>query len=734
MARVLLVSNRLPITVRHDHGVVNVVPSAGGLATGLREPHERSDGLWFGWPGELTGLDAEQRRALDRRLAELRAVPIGLSQGEVARYYEGLSNGVLWPLFHYLLENIPFSSKDWEVYRKVNERFADSVAAHYRPGDVIWVHDYQLFLVPELIRQRIPDATIGFFLHIPFPSYEVFRLLPWREAILRGLLGADLIGFHTASYLRHFASSLLHILGAEVDVTRLSHEGRIVELGVFPMGVDVETFSSLQSDPGVLRDVAELRRIHAGTKILLGIDRLDYTKGVPRRLLAFERLLEREPGMRKTVKLIQVGVPTRSHVEAYDKFRRRVDEIVGRINGTYSTVAGTPIHYLHRGFSQHQVTSMYRAADVMLVTPLRDGMNLVAKEYVACREDEDGVLILSELAGAASQLAEAISVNPYDIDGVAQAMKRALTMPAEERTTRMRGLRERVLRDDVHHWTQSFLDSLGRARTATIPLRATAPSLVEEALTKVGQTRRAIILLDYDGTLVPFASTPEQALPDASLIELLGRLAVTQGTSLHVVSGRPRYTLERWLGHLPIGLHAEHGLWSRWQPTEDWTASVEIRTDWKERVQPILSDFAARTPGAFVEEKLSSLTWHYRLTDAEFGAMQSKELRLHLLGMLSNLPVQVVAGEKTVEVRPHGVHKGLIVDRALAREDDPRAVVLAMGDDRTDEDLFAAMPEDGVSVHVGPSASRAAVRLANPASARRMLDSIATMRARGLSA
>jgi trehalose 6-phosphate synthase/phosphatase len=728
-SRVLLVSNRLPVTVRHDHHGVHVVPSAGGLATGLREPHERSDGLWFGWPGELGGLDADQRRTLDLKLAELRTVPIALSQAEVARYYEGLSNGVLWPLFHYLLDHIPFSSKDWEVYRKVNERFADSVVSHYRPGDVIWIHDYQLFLVPELIRRQLPDATIGFFLHIPFPSFEVFRLLPWREVILRGLLGADLIGFHTASYLRHFASSLLHILGLEVDVTRIVHEGRVAELGVFPMGIDVDAFTSLRSDPDVLRDVAELRRVHAGTKIMLGIDRLDYTKGVPRRLLAFERLLEREPSMRRSVKLVQVGVPTRSHVDAYDKFRRRVDELVGRINGTYATVAGTPIHYLHRGFSQRQVTSMYRAADVMLVTPLRDGMNLVAKEYVACRDDDDGVLVLSEFAGAASQLAEAISVNPYDIDGVARAMKRALTMPAEERTSRMHGLRERVLRDDVHHWVQGFLEALTRARTATIPLRASAPDLVEQALAKVVQAQHVVILLDYDGTLVPFASTPQQACPDAELIALLSRLARTRGTSLHIVSGRPRTTLEEWLGHLPIGLHAEHGLWSRWLPTEEWVASVEIRTDWKERVQPILADFAARTPGAFVEEKLASLAWHYRLADAEFGSMQSKELRLHLLGMLSNLPVQVVAGEKTVEVRPHGVHKGLIVDRALARSDHPGALVLAMGDDRTDEDLFAAVPEHGISVHVGASASRAALRLANPASARQMLDAIATMRA-----
>lgn len=732
MSRILLVSNRLPITVRHEHGDVQVTPSAGGLATGLRGPHERSGGLWFGWPGEIASLDEAEREQLKMQLDALRAVPVTLSQAEVARYYEGLANGVLWPLFHYLLDSIPSSTRDWEVYRKVNERFADIVAERYQPGDTIWVHDYQLFLVPEMLRRRLPDATIGFFLHIPFPSSEVFRLLPWRDEILRGLLGADLIGFHTASYLRHFSSSLLHILDLEVDVTRVFHEGREVTLGVFPMGIDVGSFSGLAKDPDVLEEVARLRSSHPGAQILLGVDRLDYTKGVPRRLLAFERLLEREPKLRKSVKLIQVGVPTRSHVDAYDKFRRRVDELVGHVNGIYATVDGVPIHYMHRGFSQRQLVGMYKAADVMLVTPLRDGMNLVAKEYVACRDDEDGVLVLSEFAGAASQLAEALIVNPYDINAMATAMKRALTMPVEERRSRMRGLRERVMRDDVSVWAEAFLETLSLARAATIPLRPSPGIVVEALVERLGRVPSLIVLLDYDGTLVPFADTPEHAAPDPELLSLLRRLGRAPHTHLHIVSGRPRAALEDWLGALPTGLHAEHGLWSRWPAAREWEATMEIRSDWKERVQPILDGFTERTPGAFVEQKTSTLVWHYRLADAEFGLMQAKELRLHLMGMLSNLPVQVVAGEKTVEVRPHGIHKGLIVDRALAHHGGGDCVVLAMGDDRTDEDLFAAVPPAGASVHVGKSASRAAIRIADPEAARELLSALAHARSRAL--
>jgi trehalose 6-phosphate synthase/phosphatase len=373
MSRLLLVSNRLPVTVKADKDGVSVVRSAGGLATGLRGPHERSGGVWIGWPGEVSRLTEAQRSSVEAQLAELRCVPLHLSASEVSRFYEGYSNRVLWPLCHYLIERMPRQDRDWEVYRKVNERFADMVAHHYQPGDTIWVHDYQLMLVPALLRARLPQARIGYFHHIPFPSSEIFRTLPRRTELLRGLLGADLIGFHTHTYVRHFANSLMKLLGLETVLDQVAYDGRQVRLGDFPMGIDAQAFENLANEPAVLEDVRQHREQSKGQRLLMGVDRLDYTKGIPQRLLAVQRLLEREPAWRGRLRFVQVAVPSRTAVEDYATYRDKVDELVGRINGLYGSVHNVPVHYLYRSFNERQLAALYRAADVMLVTPIRDG-------------------------------------------------------------------------------------------------------------------------------------------------------------------------------------------------------------------------------------------------------------------------------------------------------------------------------------------------------------------------
>ncbi len=720
MSRILLVSNRLPVTVKLEHGSLRVARSPGGLATGLSGPHQRSKGLWLGWPGDVSRLSPEQRVELERRLHELRLVPLYLSPGEHSRFYEGFSNGVLWPLFHYLLDRVRLDSRDWESYQAVNARFAELVAAHYRPGDLIWVQDYQLCLLPAMLRERLPGARIGFFLHIPFPSSEVFRTLPWRTALLEGLLGADLIGFHTFSYARHFSSSLLRLLGLESEADRFPHEGREVRVGVFPMGVDAKALGALAESPEVLAEAELIQKDAHGRKIFLGIDRLDYTKGMPRRLLAFERLLEREPQLRSRVRLVQVAVPSRTKIEAYEALRREVDELVGRINGAYGSTSAMPIHYLYRDFNERHIAAFYRAADVMLVTPLRDGMNLVAKEFAAARPDEDGVLILSELAGAASELGGALRVNPYDIDQLAAAMKQALTMPAEERWTRMRALRQRVLQADVHQWAQAFLDDLAGDAPASGIEPGPETAWRTRLIRAFREAPRRVIFLDYDGTLLPFAPAPELAAPDPELRELLRALASLPETRVHIVSGRGRDLLGYWLSELPLGLHAEHGFWSRPTVASPWRPSRELKEGWKERLLPILEEFTARTPGSLIEEKSASVTWHYRMADPEFGSFQAKELRLHLSEVFSNFPVQVLPGVKAVEIRLQGLHKGKIVSPALA-DAPPGCAVLAMGDDRTDEDLFAALPPGGFAIHIGPTSSRATYRLKDPAAARGLL-------------
>jgi trehalose 6-phosphate synthase/phosphatase len=720
MSRLLLVSNRLPVTVKAEKDTVSVVRSPGGLATGLSRPHERSGGVWIGWPGDVSRLSGPQRARVEEQLAGLRCVPLYLSASEVSRYYEGYSNRVLWPLCHYLLDRMPRHHKDWEAYTKVNERFAELIARHYQPGDTVWVHDYQLMLVPGLLRERLPEARIGYFHHIPFPSSEIFRTLPHREELLHGLLGADVVGFHTPGYVHHFSSTLLRVLGLETEMDHVTHGGRTVRLGSFPMGIDAAAFEGLAEDGGVLEEVRVLKERSAGQRLLVGIDRLDYTKGIPRRMLAVQRLLEREPSLRGRLRLIQVAVPSRTQVEDYATYRDTVDELVGRINGLYGTVHNVPIHYLYRSFNERQLVGLYRAADVMLVTPIRDGMNLVAKEFCAARPDEDGVLILSEFAGAATELREAVMVNPYDVEAMADAIEQALEMPQEERRGRMRALRAQVKSRDVHWWVGDFLDTLQSVPASPARPGPTATAELVERLRRPGPR---VLLLDYDGTLVGFAPRPELAMPDPELKALLARVAALPDTSVHIVSGRLKGTLEAWLGALPVGLHAEHGLWSRLRPGEPWGMLEGVSSEWKAQARPLLDAFAARVPGSFVEEKTASLAWHYRLVDPGFGAWQARELRLKLAEALSQGPLEVLPGEKVVEVRPRGVNKGRVVGTAL-RGVAAGTLVAAFGDDRTDEDLFAALPEGSLAVHAGNKPTRAAYRVSGPGEVRKVLSAL----------
>jgi len=712
--RLLIVSNRLPLTVRLDGTSVHLRRAEGGLASGLRDWHRHGDSVWIGWPGDVGRLGADQLTRLDELLARRRIVPVYLSREQIDRYYHEFSNSVLWPLLHYQIDRVPVDTHGWAAYRDVNARFADQVVQAWRPGDRIWVHDYQLMLLPAMLRERLPDARIGFFLHVPFPSSEVFRILPWRRELLQGLLGADLIGFHTFAYLRHFMASLLHVDGVEANVASVRVGNRDVSLGVFPMGVDAQSFAARAADESVTAAVAAIRADAGGRRILLGVDRLDYTKGIPRRLAALERLFAEEPAWRDDLRYVQVAVPSRGEATSYQTFRRQVEEAVGRINGTCATLRSTPIHYLHRSVSTAELVALYRAADVMLVTPLRDGMNLVAKEFVASRIDEDGVLLLSEFAGAAAELGDAIVVNPYDVDAMVAAMRRALAMPAEERRQRMRGLRRRVAAYDVRSWAGNFLGQL----TPPPPISPDVDhSALRADLARAMQAPRIHLLLGYDGTLVPIAETPEQAIPDAELLALLEALAAHHRLDVHIVSGRPREWLEHWFGDLPITLWAEHALWQRC-PGTGWEACTLVTSAWRRGVDDILEQFAASTPGARIERKTASVAWHYRQADSEFGARQAHELRMLLGDALSNQPLEVLEGKKVIEIRLRGVSKALVAHHTKFPD---HHAVIAVGDDRNDEDLFHALPPDAVTVAVGDAPTRAAHHVADHHSVRRIL-------------
>jgi trehalose 6-phosphate synthase/phosphatase len=723
--RIIIAANRLPVSAGLDGGAVTLQPSEGGLATGIRPWYERTAGVWVGWPGDVSQFTRAQRAELDRELRAQRIEPVYLSREQIGQYYDGFCNGVVWPLFHYLVDRIPLDTVGWDAYAEVNELYAESIARLAKADDAIWIHDYQLMLVPALLRRRLPRARIGFFLHIPFPSSEVFRVLPWRRELLAGLLGADLVGFHTFGYLRHFVTSLLHLEGIETDIDRVSVDGRHVQFGVFPMSIDAGAFARLASEPEIRASTAAIRRAAAGRRIILGVDRLDYTKGIPRRLVAIERLLTREPALRDTIRYIQVAVPSRSAVQSYKRLRREVERTVGRINGSCTTLRSTPLQYMHRSVSQRDLVALYCAADVMLVTPLRDGMNLVAKEFVASRVDNDGVLVLSELAGAASELGDAVLINPYDADATGAAIEGALRMPQIERARRMGRLRSQVMVNDVEQWASAFIHRLCTpARSADAAPKQQGDRLAS-IVERAAEADHVYVLLDYDGTLVPIADAPEQAVPDDATLALLDDLCHCSGVDVHIVSGRPRQFLDEWFAKLPVTLWAEHGFWRRAAPSAAWKAAGQHLPGLLDRVLPIVSQFTANTPGARVELKTASLAWHYRQADPGFGERQAHELRMLLGDVLSNQPLEVLEGNKVVEIRFRGFSKALV---ALRTPFQPQSTIVAFGDDRSDEDLFRALPENAITVAVGSTAPAAAFAVPGTDDVRALLRSITLTR------
>lgn len=721
MSRLTLVSNRLPWTVKVHEGHPELLASAGGLATALAGAHAADDSHWVGWPGTLEGLDSGQKKEVMDGLRQRRLTPVELTQEDVARYYEGFSNGVLWPLFHYLLDKVRLDAdQDWEAYQSVNEQFAVTVANVAAPGALVWVHDYQLMLVPRILRDLRPDLRIGFFLHIPFPAHEVFRILPWAEELLQGVLASDLIGFHTADYRKHFITCAGQMLGADPTHGGLSYEGREIRLADYAIGIDVDTFITMAQRDDVSARAVRLRSEVGGRKILLGVDRLDYTKGIPRRLLAFERFLERNPDQRDRVMLLQAAVPSREGVDAYASFRKQVDEIAGRINGRFGTPSATPVHLLHQALPFEELVALYRAADVMLVTPLRDGMNLVAKEFCACRVDDTGVLILSEFAGAAVAMKEALLVNPYDVGSLATSMERALTLPPEEATRRMRILRRRVERGDVHGWAGRFLRDLADAHAGTAN---GGPSLLEHLQDEISRTERTVLMLDYDGTLVPFTDTPDLAAPDPELKALLAELASLPFLELHIVSGRTRETLEAWLGDLSVYLHAEHGLWFRHPVAGTWASMHSADGLAGGELATLLQTWVASFEGSFIESKSSSLAWHHRQVVGGVREHQIRRLKEQVAPILERFDLDLLEGARVLEFRPRGVQKGLALTPDMEHEG---VFVLAIGDDRTDEDLFHALPLSGCSIRVGQGPSEARFRLPDPKSVRTLLWGLAT--------
>ncbi|WP_400193006.1 bifunctional alpha,alpha-trehalose-phosphate synthase (UDP-forming)/trehalose-phosphatase [Hymenobacter sp. B81] len=725
MSRTIIVSNRLPTKVRRTDDGLAFSPSEGGLATGLGAVYRQGDNLWVGWPGTFLQDEAEQAHVTEQLQAD-HMRPVFLTEDEIRDYYEGFSNETLWPTFHYFPQHAVYEPRLWQAYQAVNQKFCEAVLAVARPDDTIWVHDYQLLLLPQLLREALPGASIGFFLHIPFPSYELMRVLPWNAQLLRGMLGADLIGFHTYSYMRHFLSSVSRLLGHTNQNGLIETGSRSVLVDSFPMGIDYDKYASEAASEVARRIEQDYRQaLGSEVKVVLSIDRLDYTKGIPERLQAFELLMEQQPELHGHVTLLMLVVPSRDQVSQYKQLKEEIDERVGRINAAYRTITWNPIQYFYRSFPLEELAALYRLADVALITPLRDGMNLVAKEFVASKNEGRGVLILSERAGAARELSDALIINPTDTAAVSETLLRALTMPVDEQQQHLTSMQALVRRYDIHNWVELFMNRLAyiKIKQQVMATDTLGPAVADELRREFHSAQRRLLLLDYDGTLVNFHVNPQRVQPDEALRQLLRALTADERNHVVIISGRDRATLSTWLGDLPLDFITEHGVWLR-RRGHDWGMIQALRNDWKRDLRPVLELHVNRTAGSFIEEKEYSLVWHYRKTDDELGELRARELVSHLSFVAGSTGLQVLEGNKVIEIKNAGVDKGVAASRWL-QELQPD-FILAIGDDRTDEDTFRAMPRSAYTVKVGAhERSLARFHLPGPAEVRRLLASLA---------
>ncbi|MEW6040916.1 MAG: bifunctional alpha,alpha-trehalose-phosphate synthase (UDP-forming)/trehalose-phosphatase [Elusimicrobiota bacterium] len=719
--RLIIVSNRLPFTVENKGGVLEFTESAGGLVSGIssyldslkNSSFSKNEYVWVGWPG-ITLPETLKGELKKKAYSEFRSYPVFLAEDAMGAFYHGFCNKTIWPLFHYFPSYAVYDPEYWEQYKKVNSDFCDAVAEIIRPGDVVWVHDYHLMLLPGLLRKKFSDANIGFFLHIPFPSFEIFRLLPnkWRQEILTGLLGADLVGFHTHDYTQYFLRCVLRLLGYEHTLGRLIVEGRIVRADTFPMGIDYDKFHGAPASPGVAAERETLLNTLGSYKVVLSVDRLDYSKGIINRIEAFNIFLEKNPPWHGKITLLLVVVPSRIGVEHYQNLKEQIDKSIGKINGKFGSINWTPIIYQYKYFSFNQLVALYTISDIALITPLRDGMNLIAKEYIASRTDKTGVLILSEMAGASKELGEAIIINPNNREEIAEAIMAAIEMPPEEQKHRNSIMQARIGRYDVVKWADDFFNKLQMTKEEQEKFGTSvlSPALKKQLRDNFNAAGSRLLFLDYDGTLVPFTPDPLAAKPSKELLEILKNFGEIPRTELVLISGRTKDTLQAWFGALNICLVAEHGVWLK-EHGGQWQLIKTLMNEWKPKIFPILEAYMDRLPGSFIEEKEFSIALHYRKADAELSSIRIKELRDDLVNFTANIDVQILQGSRVIEVRSAGANKGTAALHWTSRE--TYDFILAVGDDMTDEDLFKALPENSYTIKVGLAQSNAKYCLYN---------------------
>jgi trehalose 6-phosphate synthase/phosphatase len=730
MAQVTIVSNRLPISVKKVNGKLQFYPSAGGLATGLASYTKDKKNKWVGWPGIVSDeLNDEDMDTITKQLATHNCYPVFLTQKQINGYYNGYSNGILWPFFHNLPIELEEQDHYWNAYRQVNQLFAETVMGLSDPESTIWVHDYQLLLVPEILRAERPYDLVGFFLHIPFPAAKAFKELPHARSLLKGMLGSDLIGFHTDDYVQDFLDSSheLHIGSPSQGEIMLGD--RVIRVTDFPLGIDYTKFSRAGKSFAVQQHIRKQRKKYGRRrKIILTVDRLDPTKGLVERLVAYQELLRENKRLHKKVVMVMLAVPSRAEIEAYQQLKENIERLVADINQTFGKRRWQPVHYMYQSVPFEELAALYRVADVAFIAPIKDGMNLVAKEYVASRPDKQGVLILSETAGAAQELTDALLVNPSLPTSLVGGLSQALTMRPKELQERVKGMRRRLATNTIHHWKRAFMSSL---QSSNINIQERAKRLtgttLGHMLNDFAQAQSPTLLIDYDGVLTGFADKPSEAMPSTGTIKLLHKLASRVAGEVLVISGRNKQDLDDWLGDVPVTLAAEHGALMRDSNSKAWRKVVDVPSNWKKLILPVLQKYADKTPGAFVEEKEWSLVWHHRKASPFYAQKNITILKRTLKPLLKPMGLAMYRGNMILEIKSPEANKGVAAQDWLKKKHD---FILAFGDDYTDEDMFAALPETAYTVKVGRGKTLARYRVNSVDEVHKVLEKLAKTKQR----
>lgn len=710
MPQVLIVSNRLPMSIKKVNGKLKFYPSIGGLATGLSSYVKGRKSTWVGWPGLASEeLNDAEKQIIITRLKRHNCYPVFLSRQQIDEYYNGYSNSILWPIFHSMpASQMSNEARLWKAYQNVNKLFLETIQPLVQTDSVIWVHDYQLLLLPELLRSRRLGGHIGFFLHIPFPNFKTFAKAGHTHALLSGMLGADLVGFHTSSYSENFIQacheSNLGIAGQKQIIL----EARNIHVTHFPIGIDYEKYAQAGKLKSVKTAGKKYRKKYGKRKIIVAVDRLEPSKGLTERLKAYRDFLEANPKFRSKVTMVMVAAPSRMDIPAYQRLQARLIKLSKEINDEYGTSNWLPVDFINESLPFEEVSALYQLADIAFIAPLRDGMNLVAKEFVASKHNS-GILILSQTAGASEELRDALIVNPKKPSTVVDALQKAMNMPKSELRSRLKSMQQQISTNTIHTWASTFVKTLqqpvsvsGHSRT-----RSLQGAHLEALLETYHTHKKRLILLDYDGTLMPFTEHYSDTLPSKHLLKVVKKLVSNKSNDVVVVSGRQASDLDEWFKGIKINLIGEHGAVIKKAGARQWK-HIENKTNWRQEFLPVLEKYTARTPHAMIEIKPNSLVWHYRGAPAYAAQKNSVIIKRLLKPLLKKHSVELFQGNKILEIKDPKINKGTAVQPWLTYGYE---CIIAIGDDYTDEDLFELLQNTAYTIKVGQGRTRAGYRL-----------------------